>query len=298
MGTSTLLAVATGTTFGFAGNLWWLFDLFAHFRLYLLAAAVLVTLGAVLLRSRRAAALGALAVIANGAAMQPLFVAGPPPEGEHRLTVLLVNVERENGHFDAIARLIDAQHPDLVALVEPDQRWLSALDAALSGLPYRVQAPRGDNFGLALYSRYPLRSIERDAPGGFPALRAVIDTPAGRLPLMLVHPPPPLGAELSAARDATFVEIARWAATQPEAVVLGDFNATLYSAPFQAMLGSADLRVAAAGQGIVGTWPAPLGALGILIDHVLLRGGWRVVDFAVGPLVGSDHRPVSVALGR
>ena len=43
------------------------------------------------------------------------------------------------------------------------------------------------------------------------------------------------------------------------------------------------------------TWPTPIRAIGLDLDHVLVRG-FDVVSRSVGPPIGGDHAPLLVGL--
>ncbi len=294
---ASLALLAAVTVLGFLGAVYWAFDLLSHFRLHWGLAAVVGGALAAGLRLRRWVAVAALCLVANLFALRPVLLTEVPGGGPPAVSVLLANVLRRNDDFAAVARWVQAHAPDVVALVEPDARWLAALAPVMERHTHRVLVPRGDNFGLALYSRHPLRGARRTETAGVPAIEAIIELPSGPVPVLLVHPPPPGGAALSAARDAAIDAIAAWAVEQDVALVLGDLNATPWSAAF-GPLRAAGLRSVGAGRGLTGTWPAALGRLGLPIDHVLAKGPFTVVDFAVDPPIGSDHRPVRVTLGR
>ncbi len=294
---ATLALLAAVTALGFLGSLSWAFDLLSHFRLHWALAALLGGALAAALRLRRWIVVAGVCLAANLFALRTVVLTELPTGGQPAVSVLVANVLRRNDDFAAVARWVQAHAPDLVALVEPDARWLAALAPVMEGHAHRVLVPRGDNFGLALYSRHPLRAARRVETAGVPAIEAIVDLPTGALPVLLVHPPPPGGAALTAARDAAIDVIAAWAVERDAALVLGDFNATPWSAAF-GPLRAAGLRSAGAGRGLVGTWPAALGRLGLPIDHVLAKGPFTVVDFAIDAPIGSDHRPVRVVLGR
>jgi endonuclease/exonuclease/phosphatase (EEP) superfamily protein YafD len=106
-----------------------------------------------------------------------------------------------------------------------------------------------------------------------------------------VHTAAPVSGSVPAWR-ADLAALGRWChSTPPPVLLVGDFNATL-DHPELRSLDCTDVA-AAAGQGLVGTWPTSLPAwVGTQIDHVLVGGGITPNSARVLDLPGSDHRAV------
>jgi endonuclease/exonuclease/phosphatase (EEP) superfamily protein YafD len=78
-------------------------------------------------------------------------------------------------------------------------------------------------------------------------------------------------------------------------VVVGDFNATPWTSAFRRLLGTGELRNSQRGYGVSPTWD--VGRFwAVPIDHLVHGDGMVVTDRAVGPDLGSDHRPILVDL--
>jgi endonuclease/exonuclease/phosphatase (EEP) superfamily protein YafD len=107
----------------------------------------------------------------------------------------------------------------------------------------------------------------------------------------------PVGREGAARRDRQLRAVADAVArgAPGPTVVVGDLNATRWSAGFAPLIG-AGLRDSATGWGWQPTWPADLGPLGVPIDHVLHSPDLRVVSRSVPAWPGSDHRAVQAVL--
>ncbi|MCB9550134.1 MAG: endonuclease/exonuclease/phosphatase family protein [Myxococcales bacterium] len=296
LATLTLLGLALGEL----GRWWWLADLATHFRAQALAPAGLALLLALWARHRLALALSAAAVAWTVAAVAPLYRGATPAPAAGTLELLVANVNRSTGDPAAVAALIAASDADVVGLVEVDDRWLAALAPALARYPHRLAETRDDNFGLALYSRLPFQSAAALRDRRDPLLLATVQVAGTPVGLLLVHPPPPVSADVAAWRDAALADFAVLRRGLPARVaVLGDLNATPWSRPLVALLAAADLREgrAEAGAGLAPTWPAQLpGFLRIPIDHVLVGGPMTLTRFALGPPNGSDHLPVRATL--
>lgn len=299
---ATALGVCGGliaTFLGYFGGWHWTLDLFSHFRVHYLVVFAIGLAATLALRQRRVAVLALLGLAINGVEVGPAWWPPPEPiaaEAAHpRLRLVTINLLSSNREEAAVLAYLRTVDPDLVAIEEVNARWASALGRLADRLPYRVVAPREDNFGVALLSRYPIATHEVKRYRAFPLpwIAAEIETPLGRLAVSVVHPVPPVSAGSAAARDAAIGEIAGFAGTSTlPKIFLGDFNATPWSLPLRRLSGALHL----AGSGIAATWPAKLGPLGIPIDHILVDRAFRIVRREVGPPVGSDHRPVLVEI--
>lgn len=243
-----------------------------------LAAALLVALPVV-------ASLGSNAVGPTGSRA--------PASPSTRFRLVLVNAWSINPRPRVLLEWILAAKADVLAVVE----LTPALDehlAPLAGrLPHRLGQARPDNFGLGLWSRFPLeegRLLTLDGTDR-PTVVARI-RPGGRpLTLVAVHPPPPRHARYHGMRAAVLDAVADLArGTADPVVVVGDLNSVPWSAAFRRLEARSGLR--RAGRGLLPTWPAFLPPLWVPLDHVLTGPGLVVEEVATGAFVWSDHFPL------
>jgi endonuclease/exonuclease/phosphatase (EEP) superfamily protein YafD len=76
-------------------------------------------------------------------------------------------------------------------------------------------------------------------------------------------------------------------------ILLGDFNASLWSAPMRQLRHQTNLRPAAYGFGSKATWAYENnGLIQASIDHLLISSEWRVASYTVAGEIGSDHTPI------
>ncbi|HEV2791522.1 MAG TPA: endonuclease/exonuclease/phosphatase family protein [Solirubrobacterales bacterium] len=265
--------------------------------------ALLVAGVALALRNWAAAAVTGVATLCLVAAVLPRALGDGTvdPAGRATLSVLSVNVHFGGADPEVLVELVDRHRPDLLALQELTPRAARGLQRAGLGrhLPGAVLETRRGAAGSGLYSRLPIRKLDGGQPFFFRQPRALLRMPDGRrVRVVDIHPlPPGRGAEevwadtlesLPSAGDG-----APW-------VLVGDFNATLDTAPFRELLdrGYRDAGEVA-GEGLEPTFPT-MGWGGlppfITIDHVLADRRLDVVDYAVENLPGTDHRPVRAEL--
>lgn len=285
---------------GFFGRWHYLLDLASHFRLF--ATFALLGCGALLHRFHRGKF--SWAALTSGVLCTLLLapyvpLRQPVEDVEYRL--LFLNVLTRNAEKDAVNELIRSKDPDFVALVETNAAWIEALDQALlERWPHRQFHARSDNFGLAFYSKLPLNSqAVHDDPTHFttPWISATIQTPNDSLRILTTHPLPPMNAASFTARNEHFAEVTQEVLNgdPPTTIVAGDFNCTPWSPWFKKYCRDAGLENSMKGHGLGISW-TPFGTklLGLPIDHILVGADIQVIRRRVGPLVGSDHRPVIV----
>jgi len=297
-----VLAIIAGRLGGIEPTL----DLAAHFQVQYLGGSLICLALCLLVRRWRWAALAALCTAVTSWQVLPWYL---PPEAafasdsdapQRALRVLLANVLTENGRHDEVIELIEQASPDVVVLQEVNGRWLRALAPVRADLPHVITATREDNFGIAVFSRYPLEDARVRYFGS-----AEVESIVGRVnidgravTLIATHPVPPLSWRLARLRDEQLDAVAEHVADTPGPTLLvGDLNVTMWSAPYRRLIDMTGLCNARKGFGILPSWSMhkPFFAR-IPIDHCLHTGDIGIASCRLGEPIGSDHRPLIVDL--
>ncbi len=273
----------------------WPLVLVEHFRVQLAIGGALVAVAGLALRERSgdvaaiATLVALLAIVPDLTASRRAVPVGTP------VRVLSANVLMMNHDYARLARVIAEERPDVIALVEPSRRWLEALAPSVAGYA-RIEAPREDYLGMALYVRGEVRGEVRVLSNGTPNIFAEVSVGDATFRIVVVHPVPPITGALHEKLVRYFAELGAVVRGDPRIVVAGDFNATPWSRTFATMMNASGLCDSRAGFGMQATRPADEWILRIPIDHVLTSCAIGVADRRVGPDVGSDHLPVVVDL--
>lgn len=266
----------------------------------LIGAAVLIPI--VLAAALRVwpAALAGVAVLAVFAALVlPRVVGGPTeatPPGPP-LRVLAANMRLGTGSPEDLRALVDELRPDVVSVEELTPALAASLDAVgfEDEFPHRIIAPDSGSHVSGLYSVYPLADPERIIYNRyFPFLTATVVVPGAEpVEVSSIHTVPPTARAWRPSLEAVSP-----APGNGQAILLGDFNATIDHAPFRGVLDRGwDDAAATVGSGLVPTWPSerripPLYA----IDHVLVGDAIGVRSFSAHAISGTDHRAVFAEL--
>jgi endonuclease/exonuclease/phosphatase (EEP) superfamily protein YafD len=301
MSRASALLLLIPSWLGLLGGWHWLLDLFAHFRWQYLFASALVIAWACWQRRRGIAGLAVLTLLLNAFLIGRL--AWHPQVGDglaedFKLRVLSLNVHTSNSNTQAVLDHVVQVDADMVFLMEVDEKWMAAMDALASRYPYRIAMPRSDNFGVALYSRIPWtrEGILWLGEGRVPSIQASVTHQGREFVFIGTHPVPPISRQYSRWRDEQLRLLAQHASTLNRPVLLaGDLNATPWSAGIRPLTaGNPGLRFLDAPWRP--TWRAR-SVLAIPIDHALASAPLVVTGTAVGPDVGSDHRPLEITAG-
>lgn len=314
---ATGLVVAVLTVAGLFGGIWWPLDLAVHFQAQYALALTLCIAGLLAVGYRRAAVLLAVPLAINLVLIAPLYVA---PQGTRRgsaiaaadslarpLDLLQFNVQMNNRRYADAAAYIDASGADIVAVQETDQAWLDALEHGAPRYRVAAAAPQADKHGLVLLVARDRPGLEVDArvldlaPGRWstPAIEADVQRDGRRFALLTLHPRTPLHPFAPEDRNDQLAAAGRWAQAHADPViVLGDLNATPWSAPFRQLVAATGLVDSQRGFGLQPSWPAPLPLpMRLPIDHCLHSPELFTLERRLGPGLGSDHRALHVRLG-
>jgi endonuclease/exonuclease/phosphatase (EEP) superfamily protein YafD len=293
-----LIGLTLASVLSFAGALWWVLDLLSHFHAIYFWVAVAVGVATAVLRWWKLAGWAAALVLLEVTLLLPLYAGGEDPSpGSPRLRVVSYNMLHGNpGTVEAAAHIAGLE-PDVVVLLELTPEQLPVFTAALPGW-HHVARPRGDAFGIAVFTREaPSRMGLLDlGPAAMPSIEVEYEVDGRAVAIAAVHPPPPVSAGLSGMRDGMLRAISKWAAEQEGPVlVVGDLNATPWSVVMREILDEGPLR-STQRFGLQATWPSVLGPLGVPIDHALVAGPLEPVMRTIAPAFGSDHRMLVVDL--
>lgn len=280
------------------------FDILSHFPTYACLAASIVLAfsifwrGEVVVRWGLASLL--VAILANSAWLIPYL---PIKNDKSRtfnedLRVAQFNVLLSNRDFDGVIRWLRRVDPDVLVVQEVDTRWVSEISSLSALFPHWVARPRPDNFGIAIFSRYPITQHKeiRLPVYPVPALLTRLDVAGRVVRLAAVHTVPPVSSRNLTARNLSLKTIADWVREEPNTptLVVGDLNCTPFAAPLRGFLDDSGLKDVRVGRGLHNSWPNGLPALlRIPIDYILHNTALEPLTLTSGPPLGSDHLPLT-----
>jgi endonuclease/exonuclease/phosphatase (EEP) superfamily protein YafD len=163
----------------------------------------------------------------------------------------------------------------------------------------RILEPRGDAYGIGVFSRVPLRSarvVRFPADGGPPTVVAHVGVAGRPVTLVVTHVHTPFAGSIH------IRHLRALAAALPSfgrrVVVCGDFNTPPWSGPLRDFSSDARLRDLYGGHAWSGySWPTWSSLLRVPLDNCFVSSSVVVTAHRDGPDIGSDHRPLVVDLG-
>ncbi len=277
---------------GFLGD--WPADMLTPFRLQFLLIGLAGLCIALPSRRLWLTGLAALVIAGNALPMATRLLERPVLARQAagtRISLVFSNVLCDNRQFDRVTALARNQDADLFAAAETTGDWVDHLDSLRDLYPYRFAPKNLGPFGVALYAKRPFSAeIMPTGTRGMQLLRADF----GDKVVYVVHTMPPANPVLSADNRVYLETVAARVSTETKPViVVGDFNATLWSHNMRPVI-QAGLQWPA-GSGVRYSWPTQRPWFAIQIDQVLTRGAKAGAYRTLGD-IGSDHYPVRADL--
>jgi endonuclease/exonuclease/phosphatase (EEP) superfamily protein YafD len=225
------------------------------------------------------------------------------PRRECSFRLAISNVLQENEDHARWLSVIRSVDPDVVVALEVDARWSEALRPLRETHPHLVEKVQDNYYGMALFSRLPVRSheVRHLVDAGVPSVRAELELAGGdKIVLYALHPKPPepIRNQDSAPRDAELVMVAKEIAKSPDTptVVCGDLNDVAWSDTTRIFLRLSRLLDPRVGRGLLATYHADYPLFRFPLDHVFHSPHFKLRELKRLPKVGSDHFPVLVEL--
>ncbi|MEJ2275381.1 MAG: endonuclease/exonuclease/phosphatase family protein [Woeseiaceae bacterium] len=274
-------------------------QLFTHFRLQYLGAALVLLVAFAALREPRYALAMVLVAVLNGSFVLPWYLDKPAAGEGTDFDVLLANILSDNDDHEKLLALIEGEQPDLVLLLEVSPRWQASLGRLDALYPHRIVEPRVGNFGIAMYSRHAISSsvMIDSAPLDLPTIVATLDIGGRAVQVVGTHPMIPLGEANYEARNTQLTAIAGLlqGGNGPK-ILVGDLNTTMWDSSYRSLENKTWLRSVRRGFGVLPSWPMFMPIAMIPIDHILVSDDIGVRDVRTGPRIGSDHLPLVATL--
>ncbi len=237
------------------------------------------------------------------AAKQVLSTDGITQDSTSYVSILIANVYVKNRKADAFLKAVLEKNPDMVLALETNQWWQQALQQLRTKYVYFTEYPLENSYGMMLYSRYPLQHTQLlflQHPG-VPSIHTVVQLPGDRqFAFHGVHPVPPVPSKYpdNIGTDASELQkVAALVAKEKGAVIVaGDFNDVAWSNSSRVFRKKSQLRDVRAGRGLYNTFNAHSIIMRWPLDHVFVRGAFKVKALERLGKNGSDHFPLYVEL--
>ena len=290
-----------------------LLELFSHFKLQFFVFSLISILIFLYFRRLMMCMLMLFSLILNAFYLLPWYLTVDSNTADFsKLPVIKIfhsNVLRSNQQYSKLLNLIQVESPDLILLQEYTYLWDENINAVISKqYPYSITHPQYDSFGIALFSKQPIKNAATEywGPSNLASLSVEIEVTlepllekSNRLDINIIatHPLPPINSDSFHSRNIQLQEITGVVkAIKQPVIVLGDLNSSMWSPYYTPLETEAKLVNARKGFGLLPTWPAKLAYFGIPIDHCLVSKHFTVVNIKTGPDIGSDHLPLIAEL--
>lgn len=214
------------------------------------------------------------------------------------IRIMTSNVLMTNHCADKLLDLIALHQPDIVVTLETNIWWQQALQPLHVDFPYRVNKPLENLYGMHLYSKYPLESvqvvdlIEKDIP----SIHCYLLLEAGvKVKCHFLHPAPPSPTENTSAkpRDKELLLIAKKIRGSDEAtIVTGDLNDVAWSPTTRAFKKISALKDPRIGRGMFNTFHANYPFMRWPLDHIFHSEHFALATIQRLPSIDSDHFPL------
>ena len=217
-----------------------------------------------------------------------------------RIKLLSANVLMENTRKSELVKIIEREDPDVLFLMETDQKWVDAIQHCLERYPTVVTYPLDNYYGLVFATRLtaPSAKVVFLSEDNTPTLRAELIAPDGTgFNFIGLHPRPPVPGNDTILRDQQIKEAAKITgnASWPT-VCMGDFNDVAWSWTSRRFKQYGEFLEPRVGRGMFPTFHAQYPLLGVPIDQLYLTTGIGLVSFGRLEQFGSDHYPISAVI--
>jgi endonuclease/exonuclease/phosphatase (EEP) superfamily protein YafD len=279
------------------GNLHQILELTTHFRLQYLFGGLFTLILYSFAKRKVEIFLCLFCIGLNAIDIIPWHFSAAQPNSGQPLRVIVANVLTSNKRYNDFIQFVQQENPDAIVIMEIDETWQKQLQPLKQILPYSIEEPSSDNFGIALFSKFPLQNPVTHywAEGAYavPSLTANISINQKPITLVATHPLPPLKSDYFMYRNQHMIDMANYVKKlENPTIVMGDLNMSMWSPNFRQFIKTTGMKSTRQGFGVQPSWPVDSPFLLIPIDHCLVSSDLAVKHNRIGSDIGSDHYPL------
>jgi len=280
---------------------YWFIDIFSNFKFQYLILLTLLLLISLALFKRKVlpVTIISLGIIWNAYFIIPYYISNNPTSKENSESVKIssINLLSSNSQKELVQNYILEEDLDILILMEFTPVWKFKLNSIINSYKYKRFVVRNDNFGIALFSKYEMKSsIDYFDLNDKPSIVADVMIGDEQLTLVATHPVPPVSQFTFENRNKQLSNILNKRSKYSENLIIaGDFNTSSFSNHFRKLI-NGDLMDSRIGFGLLPTWPANYRILQTTLDHFLISKSLKVIDRSTGRYVGSDHLPINLII--
>jgi len=278
-------------------------ELISSFRTQLAVMLLVCAVFLLLLRQRTFGWLAFAISVGQLLMLASIFIpSSQPSAGSQKIQIMSMNVWCENYRFEEVIDQVESISPDVLLVIEYNNRWHSKMRKLHSTYPHRVLQPRWHGYGIALFSKLPLENAEvwqlTSQETDVPALSVRVKAGEHAVRLVGLHTMSPTNSLRMRLRSEQMSEVTdHLASTEEPSMLIGDLNCTPWSPYLKDLAKTCGLRDSRQGQGYLASWNVDLPwALQIPIDHALVSKDVHVHRRYTGQSCGSDHLPTIIEI--
>ncbi len=221
---------------------------------------------------------------------------------EQVIRIMIANVLQDNRNYKGCLAEIGKANPDVVLLLETNEKWDKATACLAEDFNYNIKVPLENKYGLVLYSKLKVESAEVKylVEADIPSVHAIIVLKGGqRVQLFAVHPTPPVPGEnpRSTERDKELLLVADMAkASELPVIVIGDLNDVAWSYTTELFLKMSGLLDPRRGRGFYNSFNAHHWFMRFPLDHAFVSKHWKLKHLRRLNNFDSDHFPIFISL--
>lgn len=221
-------------------------------------------------------------------------------EKENTVGILIANILMTNRNSEKFIEIVKKTDPDMLLVMEVNDRWISELEGLKENYPYSIEYPVNNAYGMALYSKFALQNEEimflNDE--NVPSFHSEVTLPSGENFIFHgIHPMAPIPSskypDEAGRKEVALAKMGRIVGNDSLAsMVVGDFNDVSWSHTSRMFGQQGKLKNVSLGRGLFNSFDANSAIMRWPLDHFFVTKQFSLLELKRLSKFDSDHFPM------